>query len=61
MKKEIKEKIIEILRKIDELHTEYLDKVADQILELFEEEIKKSILENNDCIKAWEDLRGKIK
>lgn len=52
MKKEIKEKIIEILRELDELHNdgfalpEYLEKIADQILELFEEE--------NELIAGWE-------
>ena len=47
MEKEIKEKIIEILEKVDELHSdgfalkEYLDKLADQILSLFTAEKQK--------------------
>ena len=71
MIKSLREKIIEILEKIDDIHTDgylmknYQEKLADQILELFEEEkqkwveeIEKECREHIACNKLGNTSKG---
>ena len=64
MIKSLREKIIEILEKIDDIHTDgylmknYQEKLADQILELFEAEKQKWERENKKPTKV-EWYKGK--